>query len=61
MGTPADYVAAWFGFAGLGLLRLGLACARLAWAGLIGVADAWVPLLSMLLLGLVLRGLGCFG
>ena len=30
MGSAADYVAAWFGFAGLGLLRLGLACARLA-------------------------------
>ena len=29
MGTAADYVAAWFGFAGLGLLRLGLACAPL--------------------------------
>ena len=40
---------------GLGLLRLGWACARLASAVVIRVADAWVPLLIMLLLGLALR------
>ena len=61
MGTAADYVAAWFGSAGLGLLRLGLACARLASAVVIRVADAWVPLLIMLLLCFGFAGLGCFG
>ena len=62
MGTAADYDDAVFVVVvGLGLLRPGLTSDRVPYARMIRVADAWVPLLIMLLLGLALRDFGCFG